>query len=335
MQYTFAGISTLALLPYFSSVTGIDPSESMISKALRDPNDASLPAALRPHPLQADSAEVKLTGASHQVGKLGELSYLQDSAMTLEKYLERAAGSGQVPEEAKLDLIISAQASHWLTPYSSLLPLLNRVLRPKGSLVFFGYSEFFIPKYPSLSPLISTYSNGKAPPHKDDAIGEYWERPGRTIVDQGLTAIPFPWEEGSGVDPKEAQSTWSRESGQRRVFSTAGLASDGWDEHWASQDPLSESERRASSEFSMSKMVTWETFAGYLNTWSSLRNYMDAVPDDAAQFGGGKEDVSQRFLRRIKEAMLEAEKQRNGSDVTLPEEFEIRWPLHVYAVKKK
>lgn len=46
-----------------------------------------------------------------------------------------------------------------------------------------GYAEFFLPDYPTLRPMISEYSNGR------DSLGPYWEQPGRSIVEQMVSAL--------------------------------------------------------------------------------------------------------------------------------------------------
>ena len=52
-----------------------------------------------------------------------------------------------------------------------------------------GYSEFRLTGLPSATELINDYSQGSDPLN---SLGPYWERPGRTIVDEHLVAIPDP-----------------------------------------------------------------------------------------------------------------------------------------------
>ena len=44
-------------------------------------------------------------------------------------------------------------------------------------------------KYPSATPLINAYAQGTDPAN---SLGPHWERPGRTIVDEHLVAVPDP-----------------------------------------------------------------------------------------------------------------------------------------------
>ena len=44
-------------------------------------------------------------------------------------------------------------------------------------------------RYPSATPLINAYAQG---PDPQTSLGPHWERPGRTIVDEHLVAIPEP-----------------------------------------------------------------------------------------------------------------------------------------------
>lgn len=52
-----------------------------------------------------------------------------------------------------------------------------------------GYSEFRLSRYPSAAPLINAYSQGA---DAENSLGPHWERPGRTILDEHLVAIPDP-----------------------------------------------------------------------------------------------------------------------------------------------
>lgn len=52
-----------------------------------------------------------------------------------------------------------------------------------------GYSEFRLARYPSATGLINEYSQGSDP---QKSLGPHWERPGRTILDEHLVAVPDP-----------------------------------------------------------------------------------------------------------------------------------------------
>ena len=52
-----------------------------------------------------------------------------------------------------------------------------------------GYSEFRLARYPDATKLINAYAQGTDP---ENSLGPHWERPGRTIVDGHLQAIPDP-----------------------------------------------------------------------------------------------------------------------------------------------
>lgn len=61
--------------------------------------------------------------------------------------------------EKEVDLVIAGQAAHWFNA-EKVYSELRRVLKPGGSFVFFGYGEFFFPKYKELTKLIPLYSGG-------------------------------------------------------------------------------------------------------------------------------------------------------------------------------
>ncbi|TFY51755.1 hypothetical protein EVJ58_g10400, partial [Rhodofomes roseus] len=91
-------------------------------------------------------------------------------------------------DDGSVDMIVSAQAAHWFD-WTKLWPEAARVLKPGGSLAAWGYSQFRLPRYPSLTPLINEYCRGTDALH---SVGPYWEQPGRSIVDEHLQPIPDP-----------------------------------------------------------------------------------------------------------------------------------------------
>ncbi|KAF8514950.1 S-adenosyl-L-methionine-dependent methyltransferase [Hysterangium stoloniferum] len=111
-------------LTAFKEVIGVDPSDSMITKAN------------------------KLMEASPPTNTI--------------KYIKNKAEELSFISTESVDLVIAAQAAHWFD-YSKLWPELARILRRDGCVAFWGYSQFRIAGHPSLTPLIYEYSQGKDP----------------------------------------------------------------------------------------------------------------------------------------------------------------------------
>ena len=53
------------------------------------------------------------------------------------------------------------------------------------------YAEFQLSDFPSATPMISAYAQGKDPA---SSLGTYFERPGRTVLENMLTEVPDPTE---------------------------------------------------------------------------------------------------------------------------------------------
>lgn len=51
------------------------------------------------------------------------------------------------------------------------------------------YSEFRLPQYPSVTPLITKYAQGT---DLYTSLGPHWERPGRTVLERHLLDVPSP-----------------------------------------------------------------------------------------------------------------------------------------------
>ncbi|TKY86279.1 hypothetical protein EX895_005104 [Sporisorium graminicola] len=310
------GISTLSLLPHFERVVGVDPSPKMVEAAIT-PSTPELPSHLIPH--AADGAR----------GALGEVEYRQGFSESL-PFLE--AGS--------VDLVTSGQAAHWFD-YARFWKELTRVMRPGGSVCLYGYPDFFLPEFPSTRTLLNRFAlkdgTGPGSPQlspidaKIDSIGEFWEQPGRGIVNQGLQPVPFP------TSFPDIAAHWDEASAFKRTFSTTGLQAD---QIWSSWPPLtttpltSDLSPEVKAEFegdhkdtTMDKYLNWDQLASYLRTWSATHTYLTQHPDDKQQNGG--KDVVDRFLEQLQN---EVKRANGGKHV---EELHLRWPLCFVMIKKK
>ncbi|KIP09387.1 hypothetical protein PHLGIDRAFT_18663 [Phlebiopsis gigantea 11061_1 CR5-6] len=211
----------------------------------------------------------------------------------------KQSGAEDLPflEDGSVDLITSAQAAHWFN-WNKLWKEAARVLRPTGSLAVWGYSEFRLSRYPSATPLINAYSQGTDPAN---SLGPHWERPGRTIVDEHLVAIPDP----ADVVPGKFQDF-------ERVFFSG--------EHY----PNLPSPRPVI----LRKKMTWDDLLAYFRTFSSLHTYHEKYPEDLKHPEG---DIAVRFWNRLKAEVAE----NDNSDIPKDtDEIDIEWPLALILARR-
>jgi len=243
-------------LTQFKHVIGVDASQGMVERA-RAVTAQSLP----------------LTHASqfeyHQA-PAEELPFLKDGSV---------------------DLMVSAQAAHWFD-WKKMWPEAARVIRPGGSFAFWIYSEFRLPQYPALTPLITYYAQGVQPTSRTsgidfDSLGAYWEQPGRNRLVNHLLDVPDP-------EPTE-WTDW------KRVYFSGNY-------HAHLPSPLPPILRLR---------TTWAGLFGYLQTWSSLHTYKEKFPE--------KGDVAERLWNRLRE---EAGKEDGNAEMVKEDEaLEVEWPV--------
>ncbi|SPO27252.1 related to TMT1 - trans-aconitate methyltransferase [Ustilago trichophora] len=316
------GISTVSLLPHFDRVIGLDPSAKMVEAAIT-PSTPDLPSNLIPH--ASDGSKGALGKIEYKQGYSESLSFLPDSSV---------------------DLVTSGQAAHWFD-YPKFWKELTRVVRPGGSVCLYGYPDFFLPDFPSTRRLLNRFAlrdgHGPGSPRLTptesttdndgiDSIGEYWEQPGRSIVNQGLEPVPFP------TTYPDIASHWDDTTAFKRTFSTSGLEAD---QIWSSWPPLPSTPLNTpglspevvqqfegnQAEATMDKHLTWDQMASYLRTWSATHTYLAQHKDDK-QNNKGK-DVVDRFLEKLKAEVTRA---NGGKEV---QQLHLRWPLCFVLIKKK
>ncbi|KAK7451231.1 trans-aconitate methyltransferase 1 [Stygiomarasmius scandens] len=215
-------------------------------------------------------------------------------------FIQSSAEKLDFLKDESVDLVIAAQAAHWFD-FSTLYSTLSRILRPNGTFAFWVYSELRLPQFhPALTPMITEYHQGSDP---HTSLGPYWERPGRTILERHLIDVPEPKDVGVNVLSETERVYFAGPYHTETLPSTHTL-------------PVI-----------MRSQTTWNGLLGYLNTFSSLHNWVEKHP--------GEEKLSERFWRDL---MKEAEKvkQDKGEKVALKgeDELTIEWPVALVLGKK-
>ncbi|KAM0749433.1 S-adenosyl-L-methionine-dependent methyltransferase [Meredithblackwellia eburnea MCA 4105] len=147
------GLSTFSFLPHFARLIGLDPSPNMVNAA-------------------NSILQEKINAG--EVHKHEQVQFLVGVGEDL-----KAVGV----EDDTVDLVVAGQAAHWFDT-TKVYAELARVLKPGGSMVFWGYGEFYLPNHPKSSALIPPYSAG--------TLGPYWQQPGRSIVESLLVPLALP-----------------------------------------------------------------------------------------------------------------------------------------------
>ncbi|KAJ7504335.1 S-adenosyl-L-methionine-dependent methyltransferase [Mycena galericulata] len=241
----------------FPRVTGVDPSPKMIEQAT------------------AFAAGLGVEGV--------ELNFVTSPAENLKFVGDKS-----------VDLVIAAQAAHWFD-WDRMWPELSRVLKYGGTAAFWVYSDFRLPQYPQLTPLITEYAQGIDP---TTSLGPHWE-PGRRILANHL------------LDIKEPPTGWDDLT---RVFFTGDY-----------YPQLPEPHMQAI----MRKTMTWggAGLHGYLRTFSALHRYHEAFPEDLARADG---DIATRFLRTLMEN-AQVPLGEEGENATV----EVEWPMALVLARKE
>jgi len=118
--FSLSGQVTELLPPYFSHVTGTDPSEGMIQQAKEQARNSKYQSQLDFLVCPAEEVSSKV--------------------------------------EAKVDLVTAGQAVHWFD-HTKIWKELAKILKPGGTAAFWTYSEFRVAGHPELTPLINAYAH--------------------------------------------------------------------------------------------------------------------------------------------------------------------------------
>lgn len=180
-------------------------------------------------------------------------------------FQQGSAESSAFIGDGEVDCVVAAQASHWFD-YAKLWPEMKRLVRPGGTVAFWGYKDHIFVDFPKASEIMMKYAYDTHP----DMLGSYWPQPGRSYVQDKLRIIQPPAEEWEDLQRVEYEpGTQGKHSGEGTLF--------------------------------MERRISVGECKEYVRTWSSYHGWKETHPGMEARSKGGKGDVMDEMFDRIAE----------------------------------
>ncbi|CAI4038644.1 hypothetical protein SMKI_05G2590 [Saccharomyces mikatae IFO 1815] len=148
-------------------------------------------------------------------------------------------GSGLVDKQ-KVDMITAVECAHWFD-FDKFLQSVYANLRKDGTIAIWGYADPVFPEYPEFDELMIEVPYGK------DALGPYWEQPGRARLRTML--------KNSNLDPVRFHDIQVSYFNAKDVRNKERL-------HQNTEKPLF-----------IRKQITLVEFAEYIRTWSAYHQW--------------------------------------------------------------
>ncbi|KAI9678243.1 MAG: hypothetical protein M1817_006188 [Caeruleum heppii] len=250
------GVACRSLAPHFTTVIGTDPSAGMIEQARSSTSSPTFPNVT---------------------------------------YREAAAEDLPFVRDGPVDMVVAGLAAHWFD-LDRLWAEMARILRPDGTLAFWGYRDPVFVSHPGATGILERYTHGSGP----DRLGDYWIQPGRARMQHNYRDIIPP------------------ESGWKDV------------QRWE-YEPGTSGPRSGEGECIMSQKTTLGGCMAFFRTWSSVHRWMEDHPERRAKKDGGAGDVVDEMfaeMRAVEESWREAE----GWEKV---EVEIEWGSAVLLARRR
>ena len=153
------------------------------------------------------------------------------------------------------------------------------------------------------------FQNQQADP--TTSLGPHFERPGRTILENHLIAVP----DANAVVPGAFEATERVYfTGEALYTSKTSIA------YWAiTGDYYPSLPSESTQPVIIRKQMAWNNLLGYLNTASAYHTYLNKYPEDAANPEG---DVNLRFWKKLK------------GDADGEDSVNVDWPLALILTKR-
>lgn len=208
-------------------------------------------------------------------------------------------------EDGSVDLAVAGQVAHWFD-YKRAWPELARVVRRGGGLAFWGYKDSIMVGYPQLFPIYHhfVYGTGKIRPGLE-ALGRFWENPGRSVLKDSYAAIVPPQAEWEDV----TRIIWEPDTSP-----TGGI------------------EKAPQEALWLRKQLKLGEYEGYLRTYSSFNNWRVEYPDKKSKAEGGEGDIVDAMLEAFVDAVPEWKAM--GDDAWRDVEVECVWRTCLLLARK-
>jgi trans-aconitate 3-methyltransferase len=180
---------------------------------------------------------------------------------------------------ASVDMAVAGQAAHWFD-YARVWPNLARVVRPGGTLAFWGYKDNVLLGSEQATEVMEhfAYGFGEVAPGIE-GMGPYWEQPGRNILRDLLRSVHPPPADWEHVERLEHEP---------------------WDQV-----------REETSAWLVRKMKLGEVEA-YTRTFSCYNAWKEAHPDKKSHADGGEGDVVDLMWDRMVDVVPEWKAKGDG-----------------------
>lgn len=205
-----------------------------------------------------------------------------------------------LPDQS-VDMVVAGQSAHWFD-YSKAWPELSRVVKPGGSLAFWGYKDNILVGHPRANKIFDEfcYADGPVAPGLE-GINAYWEQPGRDKVRNLLRE----------VEPPAAQ--WRD---VKRILC----------------DVRDDTEVPDAETAWMRKRVSLGELEAYVRTLSAFQGWRDAHPEAKSRAEGGQGDLADILMDRI----VDAEPQWKAmGDAWRDAEAEAVWGTYILLAKRR
>lgn len=185
-------------------------------------------------------------------------------------------------EDASVDLVVAGQAAHWFD-YSKVWLNLARVVKPGGTMAFWGYKDNVLLGYEQATQVMEhfVYGFGDVAPGVE-GMGKYWEQPGRNKLRDLLRSVVPPeddWKEVERLEHEpgadgEEKVVWLRNGmklGEVEAYTRTFSCFSGW------QEAYPERKSRAEGGDGDVVDVMWDRMIEAVPEWKALgENWRDA-----------------------------------------------------------
>lgn len=237
----------------------------------------------------------RVLGLDPSAGMVAEAEERSSSFANL-KYMQSSAEHLPMIANNSVDLVTAGQAAHWFN-HTKVFKELQRVLRPRGTLAYWGYKDHVLVNHPIATKVLNDYAYGK----DRQFLGSYWGQPGRSIVQDLLRSVhppPSAWADVTRIEYEPEGSRSAYDPNQRLMF----------------------------------KRMRLGEMEEYIRTWSSVHSWQLDHPDKLRIRDGGKGDVVDEMM----ETMVASDPSLQANGTNWREMWvDVEWGSYILLARKK